>query len=72
MSPKILINRLEISFWNRVIPLMEQSIPIRFIMAQSYMIVTKAPSSKLIFLGLLIIVAGGLLGFILGVLQQLL
>jgi len=64
-----MLNRIEISFWNTVIPLMEQSSPIRFVMSQSYWLASKAPSPKLILSGLICILAGGSLGFLLGVLK---
>jgi hypothetical protein len=70
MTPRIMLNRLEISFWNTVIPLMEQSTPIRFIIYRSYMLASKAPSTKLILLGLSSVISGGLLGFLLGVLRH--
>ena len=72
MSPRIIISRLEIGFWNTVIPLMEESPSIRYIVAWSYRIATKMPSTKMILIGLVSIVAGGSLGFLFGILNQFL
>jgi hypothetical protein len=70
MSPKIIINRLEIGFWNTVIPLMQHSSPVQMVMSWTYTLATRLPSTKVILIGLMSILAGGSLGFLLGVLNQ--
>ena len=70
MSPRIIITRLEIGFWNTVIPLMQHSSPIQMVMSWTYTLATKLPSTRVILFGLMSILAGGSLGFLLGMLNH--
>ena len=72
MSVKPLFNHLELRFWNTVIPLMQNSSPVRAILPVIYRFVTEHQSKKVALTLLVCGLSGGTLGFLLGVLSQFL
>jgi hypothetical protein len=72
MSVKPLFNHLELRFWYTVIPLMQNSSPVRTILPWIYRFATEHQSKKVALTLLVCALSGGILGFLLGVLSQFL
>ncbi len=70
MIPKIIVNRLEIYFWNAIIPLMQNSDPVRFLVPKAYAVTTQLLDFSTFFMISLGIILGFLFGFCLGLLSQ--
>jgi hypothetical protein len=72
MGVKPLFNHLELRFWNIVIPLMQNSSPVRKMIPWVYRFATKHQSKKVALLLFACSVFGATLGFLLGVFSQFL
>ncbi len=72
MSVKPLFNHLELRFWNTVIPLMQNSSPVRAILPWLYRFAIEHQSNKVALTLLACAISGAALGFFLGVLSQFL
>jgi hypothetical protein len=71
MSIKILLQHLELSFWDTVIPLMHTSQPVRLVVPCVYRFLHIEELQKTVKFSLALTVLGLLLGFTLGALSRI-
>jgi len=69
---KSLVYQLELNFWNIAIPLLETSSVVRFIIPRIYALMNPQTAAATFLSILFVLGAGMLMGFVFGVLSQLL
>jgi len=72
MSPKIIINRIELGFWNTVTPIMQNSKPVRKITPVVYKWINWAFVTKTIYPMVYLAIIGLFFGYLLGITTQFL
>jgi hypothetical protein len=70
MSVKLLINRLELNFWHLVIPLIQRSPAVRFVLPHAYQLFTSEVIKGFILPACLYAAGGLLTGFIIGYISR--
>ncbi len=71
IAVKSLVYQLELSFWNFAIPLLETSSVVRFIIPRIYALMNPQTATATFLSVLFVLGSGMLVGFVLGVLSQL-
>jgi hypothetical protein len=71
MSVKILLHRLEINFWDSIIPLMHKSPPVRFLVPRVYRWLHTKEVQQTAKLVMALTILGLIIGFALGSLSQI-